>query len=131
MPREGWLPQDTEGLWAALLSEDTARVQNVPLLQEGVAEGDVVRFTTDTEGRHLGVGRRQQDRADLDGRQRERLVDGGAQNLWVFDKDSLQYLGLNWETTSDSRIGPKGTVISEESVLQQAYVDQVGVRPAQ
>lgn len=54
-----------------------------------------------------------------------------AQNLWVFDKDSLQYLGLNWETTSDSRIGPKGTVISEESVLQQAYVDQVGVRPAQ
>ncbi|MFD7020528.1 DUF4265 domain-containing protein [Streptomyces sp. NPDC059928] len=57
MPREGWLPQDTEGLWAVLLGEDTARVQNVPLLQEGVAEGDVVRFTTDTEGRHWAVER--------------------------------------------------------------------------
>lgn len=57
VPREGWLPQDTEGLWAILLSEDTVRVRNVPLLQEGVAEGDVVRFTTDAEGRRWAVER--------------------------------------------------------------------------
>ncbi|MFF7631553.1 CU044_5270 family protein [Kitasatospora sp. NPDC008050] len=76
----------------------------------------LVDDVTDATGRHgIGVG----------------VVDGGAQNLWVFDKDSLHYLGLNWETTSDSQVGPKGTVISQESVLQQAYVDQVGVRPAQ
>nr|WP_254710015.1 DUF4265 domain-containing protein [Streptomyces lunaelactis] len=52
MPREGWLPQDTEGLWATRLGDDTARVENVPFLQNGVAEGDVVRFATDDDGLH-------------------------------------------------------------------------------
>ncbi|WP_035842321.1 DUF4265 domain-containing protein [Kitasatospora azatica] len=56
-PREGWFPQDTEGLWATKLSADTARVQNVAFLQDGVAEGDVVRFQTDADGRHWAVGR--------------------------------------------------------------------------
>jgi hypothetical protein len=36
VPREGWLPYDTEGLWATRLSGDTARVESVPLLQDGV-----------------------------------------------------------------------------------------------
>ena len=57
VPREGWLPQDTEGLWAVLLGEDTARVENVPFLQDGVAEGDLVRFTTDADGRHWATER--------------------------------------------------------------------------
>lgn len=57
VPREGWFPQDTEGLWAGRLSPDTARVQNVPFLQDGVAEGDVVRFETDSRGLHWAVGR--------------------------------------------------------------------------
>ncbi|MCZ0983400.1 DUF4265 domain-containing protein [Streptomyces diastatochromogenes] len=57
VPREGWLPQDTEGLWATRLSEDTARVDNVPFLQDGVAQGDVVRFRTDEEGLHWAKGR--------------------------------------------------------------------------
>ncbi|MGW1666952.1 DUF4265 domain-containing protein, partial [Streptomyces microflavus] len=39
VPREGWLRHDTEGLWATRLSGDTARVENVPFLQDGVAEG--------------------------------------------------------------------------------------------
>ncbi|MEV4390718.1 DUF4265 domain-containing protein [Nonomuraea sp. NPDC049607] len=52
VPREGWLPYDTEGLWAMPLTEDTARVANVPFLQDGVAEGDVVRFITNDDGRH-------------------------------------------------------------------------------
>ncbi|MER6176049.1 DUF4265 domain-containing protein [Streptosporangium sp. NPDC001681] len=52
IPREGWLPYSTEGLWATRLSEDTARLENVPFLQEGVAEGDIVRFATDADGLH-------------------------------------------------------------------------------
>ncbi|MGA5193993.1 DUF4265 domain-containing protein [Streptomyces exfoliatus] len=52
VPREGWLPYDTEGLWATRLSGDTARVENVPFLQNGVAEGEVVRFVTDADGLH-------------------------------------------------------------------------------
>ncbi|MEV7231269.1 DUF4265 domain-containing protein [Polymorphospora sp. NPDC051019] len=52
VPREGWLPYDTEGLWATVLGLDTARVDNVPFLQNGIAQGDVVRFVTDAEGVH-------------------------------------------------------------------------------
>jgi hypothetical protein len=51
-PREGWLPYDTEGLWATRLGVDTARVENAPFLQDGVAEGEIVRFVTDTDGLH-------------------------------------------------------------------------------
>jgi hypothetical protein len=57
VPREGWLPYDKEGLWADRVSEDTARLVNVPFLQDGVAEGEVVRFVTDTQGLHWAVGR--------------------------------------------------------------------------
>ncbi|WP_340555937.1 DUF4265 domain-containing protein [Streptomyces sp. GSL17-111] len=57
VPREGWFPQDTEGLWATRLSPATARVQNVPFLQDGVAEGDVVRFESRADGSHWAVGR--------------------------------------------------------------------------
>ncbi|REH36142.1 uncharacterized protein DUF4265 [Kutzneria buriramensis] len=56
VPREGWFPQDTEGLWATKLSEDTARVENIPFLQDGVAEGDVVRYQTDSDGLHWAAG---------------------------------------------------------------------------
>jgi len=57
VPREGWFPQDTEGLWATRVSEDTARVMNVAFLQDGIAEGDVVQFRTDADGLHWAVGR--------------------------------------------------------------------------
>lgn len=50
VPREGWLPHDTEGLWAVGVGPDVARISNVPFLQDGVAEGDVVRFMTDPDG---------------------------------------------------------------------------------
>jgi hypothetical protein len=56
-PREGWLPYDTEGLWATQLTPDTARVDNVAFLQDGVAQGDVVRFVTDAEGRRWACER--------------------------------------------------------------------------
>ncbi|MEV0037933.1 DUF4265 domain-containing protein [Streptomyces sp. NPDC050804] len=57
VPREGWFPQDAEGLWATRRSADTACLQSVPFLQNGVAEGDVVRFRTDSDGLHWAVGR--------------------------------------------------------------------------
>ncbi|MFD8694299.1 DUF4265 domain-containing protein [Kitasatospora purpeofusca] len=57
VPREGWFPQDTEGLWATRLSTDTAAIENVPFLLDGVAEGDVVQFRTDSHGLHWAVGR--------------------------------------------------------------------------
>lgn len=57
VPREGWFPQDTEGLWAMKLGDDTASVENCPFLQDGVAEGDVVRYRTDADGLHWAVGR--------------------------------------------------------------------------
>lgn len=56
-PREGWLPYDQEGLWADRLDEDTARLVNVPFLQDGVAEGETVRFATDPGGLHWATGR--------------------------------------------------------------------------
>ncbi|QTI42748.1 DUF4265 domain-containing protein [Streptomyces nojiriensis] len=56
VPREGWLPQDIEGLWASKLGDDTASVENCPFLQDGVAEGDVVRYRTDSDGLHWAVG---------------------------------------------------------------------------
>ncbi|MEV7682801.1 DUF4265 domain-containing protein [Streptomyces sp. NPDC088341] len=55
--REGWFPQDTEGLWATRRGSDTACLQSVPFLQNGVAEGDAVRFRTDSDGLHWAVGR--------------------------------------------------------------------------
>ncbi|MFB7678426.1 DUF4265 domain-containing protein [Kitasatospora purpeofusca] len=57
VPREGWFPQDTEGLWATRLSTDTAAIENVPFLLDGMAEGDVVQFRTDSHGLHWAAGR--------------------------------------------------------------------------
>ncbi|MFC4330104.1 DUF4265 domain-containing protein [Streptomyces andamanensis] len=57
VPREGWFPQDTEDLWATKLGDDAAIVQSIPFLQDGVAEGDVVRYQTDAGGLHWAVGR--------------------------------------------------------------------------
>ncbi|MFH8894735.1 MULTISPECIES: DUF4265 domain-containing protein [unclassified Streptomyces] len=57
VPREGWMAMDTEGLWAAKVGPDTASVRNAPFFQDGVAEGDVVRFRTDSDGVHWAVGR--------------------------------------------------------------------------
>ncbi|WP_326556572.1 DUF4265 domain-containing protein [Micromonospora sp. NBC_01796] len=57
VPREGWLPYDTEGLWAMAVGADTARISNVPFLQDGVAEGDLVRFEADPAGLRWATGR--------------------------------------------------------------------------
>jgi hypothetical protein len=57
VPREGWLPYDTEGLWATQSSDDTARVDNVAFLQDGIAQGDVVRFQAGQDGVRWATGR--------------------------------------------------------------------------
>ncbi|WP_342215975.1 DUF4265 domain-containing protein [Nocardia brasiliensis] len=57
LPRDEWHQYEHEGMWARRTGEDTAVVQNSPLLAGGVAEGDVVRFRTDSDGRHWAVDR--------------------------------------------------------------------------
>ncbi|RAO11571.1 hypothetical protein GUI43_03179 [Micromonospora noduli] len=57
VPREGWLPYDTEGLWGVAAGTDTARICNAPFLQDGVAEGDLVRFTVSPDGLCWATGR--------------------------------------------------------------------------
>uniref|UniRef100_UPI003D7486B6 DUF4265 domain-containing protein n=1 Tax=Streptomyces cadmiisoli TaxID=2184053 RepID=UPI003D7486B6 len=42
-------------LWATKLGDDTAAVENAPFLQDGVAEGDVVRYRTDSDGLYWAV----------------------------------------------------------------------------
>ncbi|MFJ9622080.1 DUF4265 domain-containing protein [Streptomyces sp. NPDC101181] len=54
---DGWPHCDTEGLWATRLGPDTARVDNVPFLRDGVAEGEIVRFWTDEDGVRWASGR--------------------------------------------------------------------------
>ncbi len=55
--RPGWLPYDTEGLWATPAGNDTARLCTVPFLQNGAALGDLVRYQTDDDGRHWALAR--------------------------------------------------------------------------
>ncbi len=57
LPRDGWHQYEHEGMWARRVGEDTAVVENSPFLAGGVAEGDVVRFRTDSDGRHWAVER--------------------------------------------------------------------------
>jgi len=57
VPRQDWLPYDTEGLWATQSGADVAKVDNVPFLQDGLAQGDLVRFTTDADGVHWATER--------------------------------------------------------------------------
>ena len=57
VPRQDWLPYDSEGLWATRSGADVATVDNVPFLQDGVAQGDLVRFSTDADGVHWATER--------------------------------------------------------------------------
>jgi hypothetical protein len=57
VPRDGWLPYDTEGMWAVAVGTDLGRVTNVPFLQDGIAQDDIVRFRTDDDGRRWAIER--------------------------------------------------------------------------
>ncbi|MBC2879521.1 DUF4265 domain-containing protein [Streptomyces sp. TYQ1024] len=47
---DGWPPARTERLWAVRVSEDRARLDNIPFFVRGFALGDVVRFAADADG---------------------------------------------------------------------------------
>jgi hypothetical protein len=49
---DGYPPARAEGLWAVQLDVDLARLDNIPWFARGVADGDIVRFTTDADGQH-------------------------------------------------------------------------------
>lgn len=41
---DGYPPVDLEGLWAELIDESTARIDNIPFFSREVALGDIVKF---------------------------------------------------------------------------------------
>lgn len=47
---DGWPPAGSERLWAVRVSDDTARLNNIPFFVCGYASGDVVRFDVDEDG---------------------------------------------------------------------------------
>lgn len=48
---------------------------------------------------------------------------------WIFDRESLMYLGERSYLTADGEMGKKGTVMSETAVLKRAVVDEYRERP--
>ncbi|MEV6964851.1 DUF4265 domain-containing protein [Hamadaea sp. NPDC051192] len=57
VPRDGWLPYDTEGLWAEPLDGHTARVRSIPFLANGIAFGDVLNYTVGEDSTRWASGR--------------------------------------------------------------------------
>ncbi|MFZ3492299.1 DUF4265 domain-containing protein [Streptomyces sp. 5.8] len=51
---DGWPPARTERLWAIRVSDDTARLDNIPFFVRGFSLGDIVRFTVDDKDVLLG-----------------------------------------------------------------------------
>ena len=48
---------------------------------------------------------------------------------WVFDRDTLSYLGERSHLTKDSPTGNKGTIVHETAILKRAIVDDYRQRP--
>ncbi|MDX3516675.1 CU044_5270 family protein [Streptomyces scabiei] len=91
---------------AAALYEAAARIPGVTRTHDAV----------DPAGRH-GVGIRR--------------VDARAKwaTEWVFDRDTLAFLGERSRLTADGPMGAKGMVLSETAVLERAVVDDYRERP--
>lgn len=47
---DGWPPAGSEGLWAERVSDDVVRIDNSPWFVRGVACGDLVRITRESDG---------------------------------------------------------------------------------
>lgn len=60
-----------------------------------------------------------------------RRVDGRSAwaTEWIFDRDSLTYLGARSYLTVDGPMGDKGTILSETAVLKRGVVDEYRERP--
>ncbi|MFE7837644.1 CU044_5270 family protein [Streptomyces sp. NPDC057474] len=90
----------------AALYEAAAKIPGVTRIDDAV----------DPAGRH-GVGiRRVDERASW-------------ATEWVFDRDTLTYLGERSYLTADGAMGAKGTILGETAVLKRAVVDKYRERP--
>ncbi|AYN35457.1 hypothetical protein DUI70_4959 [Streptomyces albus] len=91
---------------AAALYKAAARIPGVTKIEDAV----------DPAGRHGVAVSRTDKRASV-------------ATEWVFDRDSLVYLGERSYLTEDTRAGEKGTVMEETAVLRRAIVDEYRQRP--
>ncbi|MFJ9583126.1 CU044_5270 family protein [Streptomyces acidicola] len=91
---------------AAALYEAAAKIPGVKRVEDAV----------DPAGRH-GVGIRRVDKRS------------SWATEWIFDRDTLAYLGERTYLTKDSQTGKKGTVLGESAILKRAVVDQYRERP--
>ncbi|MBA2808678.1 CU044_5270 family protein [Streptomyces sp. KM273126] len=91
---------------AAALYEAAAKIPGVKRVEDAV----------DPAGRH-GVGIRRVDKRS------------SWATVWIFDRDTLAYLGERTYLTKDSQTGKKGTVLGESAILKRAVVDEYRQRP--
>ncbi|MPY60408.1 CU044_5270 family protein [Streptomyces spongiae] len=91
---------------AAALYEAAAKIPGVQLVDDAV----------DPAGRH-GVGIRRVDKRT------------GWATEWIFDRDSLAYLGERTYLSKDTPSGKKGTILAETAILKQGVVDKYRQRP--
>ncbi|MFF0592585.1 CU044_5270 family protein [Streptomyces antibioticus] len=100
--REQVMPSAT----AAAIYRATARIPGVTEVDDAV----------DAAGRH-GIAIARED---------ERM---GLRTEWIFDPDTLAYLGERTVLSRDSAMGSAGTVFDTRAVLERAVVDRKGQRP--
>ncbi|MFD9115629.1 CU044_5270 family protein [Streptomyces bottropensis] len=102
-----------------LLGETVMPARTAAALYEAAAKIPGVTRTDDAvdpAGRH-GVGIRRVD------------ARAGWATEWVFDRDTLAYLGERSRLTADGPMGAKGLILSETAVLERAVVDAYRERP--
>ncbi|MBZ3903500.1 CU044_5270 family protein [Streptomyces griseiscabiei] len=91
---------------AAALYGAAARIPGVTRIEDAV----------DPAGRH-GVGIRRVD------------ARSAWATEWIFDRDSLTYLGERGYLSADTEMGAKGMILSETAVLKRGVVDEYRERP--
>jgi hypothetical protein len=91
---------------AAALYEAAARIPGVQRVENAV----------DPAGRH-GIGIRRVDKRSTWATE------------WIFDRDTLTYLGERTYLPKDGKAGRKDTILEETAILQRAVVDEYRERP--
>lgn len=91
---------------AAALYEAAAKIPGVTRIEDAV----------DPAGRN-GVGIRRVDKRSTWATE------------WIFDRDTLAYLGERTYLSKDGKTGKKGTMLAETAILKQAVVDKYRQRP--
>lgn len=91
---------------AAALYGAAAKIPGVQRIEDAV----------DPAGRH-GVGIRRVDKRST------------IATEWIFDRDTLAYLGERTYLSKDGSMGKKGTILGETAILKRAVVDEYRERP--